>query len=61
MSTDEQVRDEPVADEQPGAEVLDALRDIESKPLADRADGYRALAERLRSELEHSDPGHELG
>jgi hypothetical protein len=43
-------------DEQPRDDVLDALHDIESTPLADRADGYQALADRLRSELEHSDP-----
>jgi len=33
-----------------------ALHDIESKPLADRAPGYQALADRLRAELEQSDP-----
>ncbi len=32
------------------------LRDIESKPLAERAAGYQELADRLRAELEHSDP-----
>jgi hypothetical protein len=33
-----------------------ALQDIESRPLAERAPGYQALADRLRSELEQSDP-----
>jgi hypothetical protein len=33
-----------------------ALQDIESKPLAERAPGYQALADRLRAELEQSDP-----
>ena len=32
------------------------LRDIESKPLGERAHGYQELADRLRAELEHSDP-----
>lgn len=32
------------------------LRDIESKPLGERAQGYQELADRLRTELEHSDP-----
>ena len=32
------------------------LRDIESAPLAERALRYQELADRLRSELEHSDP-----
>ncbi|WP_448004230.1 hypothetical protein [Agromyces bauzanensis] len=32
------------------------LRDIESRPLAERAQGYQELADRLRAELEHSDP-----
>ena len=43
-------------DEQPRDDVLEALRGIESKPLADRADDYQAFADQLRSELEHSDP-----
>ena len=33
-----------------------ALHDIESKPLAERAPGYQDLADRLRAELEQSDP-----
>ncbi|GAA4380796.1 hypothetical protein [Agromyces bauzanensis] len=32
------------------------LRDIETRPLAERAQGYQELADRLRAELEHSDP-----
>jgi hypothetical protein len=43
-----------------GAETMAAtraeLRDIESAPLAERAVRYQELADRLRSELEHSDP-----
>jgi hypothetical protein len=37
-------------------ETTAALADIESKPLAERAPGYQALADRLRAELEQSDP-----
>lgn len=37
-------------------DALAHLRDIESKPLAERAPGYQELADRLRTELEHSDP-----
>ena len=37
-------------------ETTAALQDIESKPLAERAPGYQALADRLRAELEQSDP-----
>lgn len=36
--------------------ALAELRDIESKPLAERAQAYQELADRLRTELEHSDP-----
>jgi len=38
------------------ADTLAELRDIESKPLAERAPAYQELADRLRTELEHSDP-----
>jgi hypothetical protein len=38
------------------ADTLAELRDIESKPLAERATGYQELADGLRTELEHSDP-----
>jgi hypothetical protein len=72
VSTDEPFRDPDViespatdaanTDASPGA-VSDAsdgsladLRDIESKPLAERAPAYQALADRLRAELEQSDP-----
>lgn len=37
-------------------DTIAALRDIESKPLGERAQGYQELADRLRTELEHSDP-----
>jgi len=36
--------------------VTAELRDIEAKPLAERAPDYQALADRLRAELEQSDP-----
>lgn len=56
-STDAAARPEP---EQATAGAVDTtraeLRDIESAPLADRAARYQNLADRLRSELEHSDP-----
>jgi hypothetical protein len=38
------------------ADTLAELRDIESMPLAERASRYQELADRLRAELEHSDP-----
>jgi len=38
------------------AGTLADLRDIESKPLAERAPAYQELSDRLRTELEHSDP-----
>ncbi|GAA1515180.1 acyl-CoA reductase-like NAD-dependent aldehyde dehydrogenase [Agromyces terreus] len=34
----------------------DAIAAIERLPLEERAPAYLALAERLRAELEHSDP-----
>lgn len=72
MSTDEQFRDlgaieSPATDAADAREPqgvdsgtsdgsLAELRDIESKPLAERAPAYQALADRLRAELERSDP-----
>jgi hypothetical protein len=44
------------ADDAAPADTVAELRDIESKPLAERAAGYQQLADRLRAELEHSDP-----
>jgi hypothetical protein len=41
--------------------AADALVDIESAPLEERAHGYDALAERLRAELERSDPARASG
>jgi hypothetical protein len=38
------------------ADTVAELRDIEAKPLVERATGYQKLADRLRAELEHSDP-----
>lgn len=55
--TDEQ-RGGPTGD--PSAESVDAtgaaIADIEARALDERAPGYQALAERLRVELEQSDP-----
>jgi hypothetical protein len=45
-----------VSTDEASDDTLEALREIESKPVADRAPGYQALADRLRGELEHSDP-----
>jgi len=72
VSTDDQIRDpdtieSPATDDggaHPsngvGSEASDGslaeLHDIESKPLAERAPAYQALADRLRAELEQSDP-----
>ncbi|MET4159615.1 hypothetical protein [Agromyces sp. PvR057] len=49
-------------DEQAAAadETRSALDAIEALPLDERAAGYLALAERLRAELEHSDPSRQL-
>ncbi|MFD4423165.1 hypothetical protein ACFWN7_16900 [Agromyces sp. NPDC058484] len=38
------------------ADTIAELGDIESRPLAERAPRYQELADRLRTELEHSDP-----
>jgi hypothetical protein len=43
------------------ASAADALVAIETAPLDERADGYDALAERLRAELERSDPARAAG
>lgn len=72
MSTDDDFRDPEVIESPAtggdgasaanavGSEASDGslaeLRDIESKPLAERAPSYQALADRLRAELEQSDP-----
>lgn len=56
-STDAAARPEPEpAGTQATAATRAELRDIESAPLAERAVRYQELADRLRSELEHSDP-----
>ena len=54
MSTDEEWGDTTgdVVSEATNA----AIREIEEQPLEERAPGYQALADRLRVELEHSDP-----
>lgn len=51
--------DESADDGSAADEVRAALDDIESKPLADRAPDYLALADQLRSELERSDPSRD--
>jgi hypothetical protein len=48
--------DDAVSGDTTSGETRAALHDIESKPLAERAPGYQALADRLRAELEQSDP-----
>ncbi|WP_156997157.1 hypothetical protein [Agromyces aureus] len=40
-------------------ETRDAVDAIEALPLDERAGAYLALAERLRTELEHSDPSRQ--
>lgn len=45
----------------PAASAADALVDIEATPLEERAPGYDRLAERLRAELERSDPARASG
>ncbi|MFF2368925.1 hypothetical protein [Agromyces sp. NPDC058110] len=50
------------SEEEPGApsdETREALDAIEALPLEERAAGYLGLAERLRTELEHSDPSRQ--
>ena len=54
-STDASDDPRPDADDT-AHETTAALHGIESKPLAERAPGYQALADRLRAELEQSDP-----
>jgi hypothetical protein len=72
VSIDDQFRDPEViessATDAPGARgaggagsgasdgSLAELREIEDMPLAERAPAYQALADRLRAELEQSDP-----
>jgi hypothetical protein len=51
--------DGSAADGSAADEVRAALDDIESKPLADRAPDYLALADQLKSELERSDPSRD--
>ena len=67
MSTADLDFDEP--DHRPGAadaaaagasdETVAELGLIESAPLHERAGAYDALADRLRAELEHSDPSRD--
>lgn len=40
-------------------DTVAALRDVESRPLSERAQGYQELADRLRADLEHSDPSRD--
>jgi len=41
------------------AETADELVRIETAPLSERAGGYDSLADRLRAELERSDPSRD--
>jgi hypothetical protein len=54
VSTDEEWGD--TTDDTVSEVTNAALREIEEQPLEGRAPGYQALADRLRVELEHSDP-----
>ena len=54
MSTDEEWGD--TTDDTVSEATNSAIREIEEQPLEERAPGYQALADRLRVELEHSDP-----
>ncbi|MGW9631798.1 hypothetical protein ACWGST_13940 [Agromyces sp. NPDC055520] len=45
-----------VSESRPASSVAAVLAEVEARPLAERAEGYQALAERLRTQLEHSDP-----
>lgn len=58
-AADESADDGSAADGSAADGVRAALDDIESKPLADRAPDYLALADQLRSELERSDPSRD--
>ena len=53
--------DDAASDDTASDDTRAALQDIESKPLAERAPGYQALADRLRAELEQSDPSRGSG
>ncbi|MEI5585375.1 MULTISPECIES: hypothetical protein [unclassified Agromyces] len=62
MSTADRDPDEIDAPGAGSAEsAADALVHIEAAPLDERATGYDALAERLRAELERSDPARVSG
>ncbi|GAA1062106.1 hypothetical protein [Agromyces bracchium] len=57
MSTGDFDADDPVEmPEDLAAAAADALSSIEASPLDERAAGFDAMAERLRRELERSDP-----
>lgn len=56
MTDDAEAPAAHVGDSEASDGSLADLREIESKPLAERAPEYQALADRLRAELERSDP-----
>ena len=46
----------PPASDAASSSVSAVLAEVESRPLAERAEAYQALAEELRGQLEQSDP-----
>lgn len=61
VSTADLERDASEHDPDAAVATADALEGIEAAPLEERAAGYDALAERLRAELERSDPARAAG
>ncbi|WP_400997936.1 hypothetical protein [Agromyces sp. GXQ0307] len=62
MSTGDFDADDPVGmPEDLAAAAADALSSVEASPLEERAAGFDAMAERLRRELERSDPARSAG
>ncbi|BDZ53383.1 hypothetical protein [Agromyces marinus] len=60
MSTGDLDVDEPMEHDL-AASAADALESIDAAPLEERAARFDALAERLRRELERSDPARAAG
>jgi hypothetical protein len=46
----------PLASDAASSSVSAVLAGVESRPLAERAEAYQALADELRTQLEQSDP-----
>ncbi|WP_022894686.1 hypothetical protein [Agromyces subbeticus] len=57
-ATEAETTDRAAAPEAEGvaATVPGVLADLETRPLAERAEGYQSLADGLRAQLEQSDP-----